>query len=99
MNVVLWESSRGKDSFGPKGFTPENLEGVESLVEFAESRGHSLLELAFSWLAARPEIASIIAGAKTPDQVRENSRTTAWKLMPKELTHVDRILRFQKEAD
>jgi aryl-alcohol dehydrogenase-like predicted oxidoreductase len=86
------ESSRGKDSFGPKIFTPENLERVETLVAFAESRGHSLLELAFSWLAARPEIGSIIAGAKSPDQVRENSRAGSWKLLPNELTHVDRIL-------
>jgi len=86
------ESSRGKDSFGPKVFTPENLERVEALNAFAESRGHSLLEMAFSWLSARPEISSIIAGAKTPDQVRENSRTASWRLMPDELTHVDRIL-------
>ena len=87
------ESSRGKDSLGPRVFTPENLERVEALIAFAESRGHSLLELAFSWLAARPEIGSIIAGAKTPDQVRENSHATSWKLMPDELAHVDRILR------
>jgi aryl-alcohol dehydrogenase-like predicted oxidoreductase len=87
------ESSRGKDSFGPKVFTPENLKRVETLVAFAESRGHSLLELAFSWLAARPEISSIIAGAKTPDQVRENGQAASRKLMPNELAHVDRILR------
>ena len=59
------ESSRGKDGFGPKVFTDENLELVEALLAFAQSRGHSLLELAFSWLATRPQVASIIAGAKT----------------------------------
>src|SRR5262245_34905168 len=41
------ESSRGKDAFGPKIFTPENLEHVEALMAFAESRNHSLLQLAF----------------------------------------------------
>jgi aryl-alcohol dehydrogenase-like predicted oxidoreductase len=87
------DSSRGKDSFGPKVFTPENLERVETLVAFAESRGHSLLELAFSWLVAHPEIGSVIAGAKTPDQVHENSRASSWKLMPDELADVNRILR------
>src|SRR5215813_4149188 len=74
------ESSRGKDAFGPKVFTPANLERAEALISFAESHGHSLLDLAFSWLAARPEICSVIAGAKTPDQVRSNSRSTSWKL-------------------
>src|SRR5436190_19053261 len=76
------ESSRAKDAFGPKIFSPENLERVEALIAFAESRSHSLLELAFSWLAARPEVCSIIAGAKTPDQVRANSIAALWKLTP-----------------
>ena len=88
----LPESSRGKDGFGPKVFTPENLERVEALIGFAESRRHSILDLAFSWLAARPEIVSVIAGAKTPEQVRENSRAASWKLTPDDLAQVNRIL-------
>src|SRR6266566_2328109 len=86
------ESSRGKDAFGPKVFTPVNIDRVEALIAFSESRGHSLLELAFSWLAARPEISSVIAGAKTPDQVRANSRTAPWRLTAADLVEVDRIL-------
>ena len=86
------ESSRGKDAFGPRIFTPENLERVEALIAFAKSRSHSLLELAFSWLAARPEVCSIIAGAKTPDQLRANSVAASWKLTPADLAEVDKIL-------
>src|SRR5678815_2585076 len=86
----LPESSRGKDSFGPKVFTPENLERVEALIAFAESRGHSLLELAFSWLAARREISSVIAGAKTIGQVRANSAAASWKLTPADLAAIEK---------
>src|SRR5262245_3368923 len=86
------DSSRGKDAFGPRVFTPENLERVEALIAFAESRNHSLLELGFSWLAARPEVCSVIAGAKTPDQVRANSRASSWKLTSRDLAEIDRIL-------
>ena len=86
------ESSRGKDAFGPKIFTSENLERVETLIAFAEFRRHSLLELAFSWLAARPEVCSIIAGAKTADQVRANSVAASWKLTPADLAEIDRIV-------
>jgi aryl-alcohol dehydrogenase-like predicted oxidoreductase len=86
------DSSRGKDAFGPKIFTPENLERVESLIAFAESRDHSLLELAFSWLAAKPEVSSVIAGAKTAEQVRANSTAASWKLTSSDLTEIDRIL-------
>ena len=86
------ESSRGKDKFGPRIFTSENLERVEALIAFSESRSHSLLELAFSWLAARPEVCSIIAGAKTPDQVRANSVAASWKVTPADVAELDRIL-------
>jgi aryl-alcohol dehydrogenase-like predicted oxidoreductase len=87
------ESSRGKDAFGPKVFTDENLERVESLIAFAKSQGHSLLELAFSWLATRPQVASVIAGAKTAEQVRANSAAASWKLTPEDLAQLDGILR------
>jgi aryl-alcohol dehydrogenase-like predicted oxidoreductase len=87
-NKPLPDSSRGKDSFGPKVFTPENLDRVEKLIAFAESHGHSLLELAFSWLAARSAVCSVIAGAKTAEQVRANSTAASWKLMPADLNVV-----------
>jgi hypothetical protein len=43
--------------------TPRNEDIVEKLQAFAQARGHSMLELAFSWLASRPQVASVIAGA------------------------------------
>jgi aryl-alcohol dehydrogenase-like predicted oxidoreductase len=64
---------------------------VERLEEFASQRGHSLLELAFSWLAARPTVASVIAGATTPDQVEQNVRAIAWKLSGEEMDEIDRV--------
>src|SRR5580692_2583986 len=64
------KGSRGDAGWGPKVFTDENLAKVEKLAAFAEERGHTLLELAFSWLAAQPTVASVIAGATTPEQVK-----------------------------
>jgi len=87
------ESSRGKDAFGPKVFTDENLERVDALIAFAQSRGHSLLDLAFSWLAARPEICSVIAGAKNAEQVHANSGAASWKLSAADLAEVDKLLK------
>jgi aryl-alcohol dehydrogenase-like predicted oxidoreductase len=84
--------SRGDAGFGPKVFTKRNLEVVESLIEFAESRGHTLLELAFSWLASRPAVASIIAGATSPEQVKANASAVNWKLTPQDLAEIDRRL-------
>src|SRR6185436_6105617 len=50
-----------------KLLTEENLDRIEKLAAFAESRGHTLLELAFSWLLAHPVVASVIAGAMSPE--------------------------------
>jgi len=85
------ESSRGKDEFGPKVFTEENLERVEAWISFAKSRGHSLLDLAFSWLAARPEVCSVIAGARNAEQVHANSGAVSWKLSGVDRTEVDKL--------
>jgi aryl-alcohol dehydrogenase-like predicted oxidoreductase len=70
----------------------ESLDLVEALLAFAESRGHTLLELAFAWLLARPMVASVIAGATKPEQVRANAAAAGWQLTPAELAEVDAIL-------
>jgi aryl-alcohol dehydrogenase-like predicted oxidoreductase len=86
------KASRGHDEFGPKVFTDENLSLVEQLRSFAESGGHTLLELAMAWLAAKSVIASIIAGAKTPEQVKANASAVAWRLAENDVAAVDGIL-------
>jgi aryl-alcohol dehydrogenase-like predicted oxidoreductase len=86
------KSSRAEDGFGPKVFTDENLTLVDGLREFAELRGHTLLELAMSWLASKSVIASIIAGAKTPDQVKANASSVNWRLTEADLAALNGIL-------
>jgi aryl-alcohol dehydrogenase-like predicted oxidoreductase len=68
-----------------------NLDVVEELIRFAESRGHTILELAFAWLLARPVVASVIAGATKPEQVRANVAAAGWRLTDAELAEVDDI--------
>jgi aryl-alcohol dehydrogenase-like predicted oxidoreductase len=88
----LPQGSRGDAGWGPKVFTDENLDKVERLIQFAEGRGHSLLELAFSWLAAQPAVASVIAGATSPEQVKANATAALWKLSPEELREIDTLV-------
>lgn len=73
--------------------TDENLDEVEKLITFAESRGHTLLELAFSWLLSRPMVSSVIAGATKPDQIRANANAPVWTLTEAELEEIGRIVR------
>jgi aryl-alcohol dehydrogenase-like predicted oxidoreductase len=71
--------------------TPHNEEIVEKLQTFAQARGHTMLELAFSWLAGRPQVASVIAGATRVDQVEQNVRAIGWSLSAEETAEIDRI--------
>jgi aryl-alcohol dehydrogenase-like predicted oxidoreductase len=73
--------------------TEDNLDKVETLIQFAESRGHTLLELAFSWLLAHRVVASVIAGATSAKQVRDNAGATKWKLTAADLEEIDSLLR------
>jgi aryl-alcohol dehydrogenase-like predicted oxidoreductase len=64
---------------------------IEALASFAKQRGHSLLDLAFAGLIARPAVSSVIAGATGPDQVRANAAAGTWALTAEDLAEVDRI--------
>ncbi|HTO64534.1 MAG TPA: aldo/keto reductase [Bradyrhizobium sp.] len=71
--------------------TPRNEEIVEKLMAFAQARGHTMLELAFSWLAARPQVSSVIAGATRIEQVEQNVKAIAWKLSAEDMAEIDQI--------
>lgn len=70
-----------------------NLDRVEKLLAFAEERGHTLLELAFSWLLSREVVGSVIAGATKPTQIQANVKAASWKLSADELEKIDQILK------
>ena len=72
----------------------ERFDVVERLDAYAQDHGHTLTELALSWLAGAPAIGSVIAGATSPEQIRTNAAaTTAWKLTEAERAEVDALAR------
>src|SRR5262245_20608972 len=71
--------------------TDANFDKVEKLEAFATARGHTILELAFSWLAARPTVGSIIAGATRPEQIDANVKAAGWMLTAEDLAEIDKI--------
>ena len=71
--------------------TDEAFEKIGKLSAFAEEHGHTLLDLAMSWLASKPVIASVIAGATKPEQVKANVQAATWRLSDDEMAQVDAI--------
>ena len=58
---------------------PERWDRVEALQRYADERGASLLEVAIGGLLAMPAVASVIAGATRPEQVRTNAAAGSWE--------------------
>jgi aryl-alcohol dehydrogenase-like predicted oxidoreductase len=71
--------------------TESNWKIVERLEKFCAKRGHKMLEVAFTWLLARPTVASVIAGATKPEQVEENAKAAGGELTLEEIAEIDEI--------
>jgi aryl-alcohol dehydrogenase-like predicted oxidoreductase len=70
----------------------DRLERVATLTEWAAERGHTILELAMSWLVANPQVATVISGATSPDQIRSNVAAADWTLTAEDLADLDVVL-------
>jgi len=88
-------SGRLSDNFlglGNRLLTEANLDKVRKLDAFAKANGHSLLELAMSWVAQQPAVVSVIAGATRPEQVEQNVAAVNWTLDAGQLAEIDALL-------
>jgi aryl-alcohol dehydrogenase-like predicted oxidoreductase len=75
-----------------KFVTEQNWQLLEALDQFCAARNITLLQLAFGWLLARPTVASVIAGATKPEQVKINvDAATTWTPTVEDVAEIDRI--------
>jgi aryl-alcohol dehydrogenase-like predicted oxidoreductase len=78
----------------PALLTDECFDIVEALERYAADHGHSLVELALGWLASKPYVASVIAGATSPEQLRSNvAAISSWSLTKDQQAEVANITR------
>jgi aryl-alcohol dehydrogenase-like predicted oxidoreductase len=77
--------------FADRFATPENWDKLERLEAFAAARGRTVLDLAFGWLAAKPFIPSVIAGATRPEQVDQNLKAVTCNLSADEISHLEAL--------
>jgi aryl-alcohol dehydrogenase-like predicted oxidoreductase len=66
-------------------------EQLARLHAFAQVRGLTDLEVAVGWLLSRPQVASVIAGATRPDQIRQNAAAASWTPTSDDLAELDAI--------
>lgn len=85
------EGSRLSDPRFGAFASPANLDKVERLRAFADERGWTMTRLALSWLASHGVVSSVIAGATSPEQVRENAASTVADISPDDLDAIGRL--------
>ena len=86
--------SRGEFSDYVKGYMTEaNYDKIEKLEAWAAERGHTLGDLAQSWLLAQPAVCSVISGATKLEQIQTNVRAIEWKLTQEELDEANALLK------
>jgi aryl-alcohol dehydrogenase-like predicted oxidoreductase len=71
--------------------TEAEFDVVEAIEAFAAARGIEPLDVAIAGLGAQPMVASVIAGATRPEQIRANVATLRWTPSEADLAELDRI--------
>jgi len=63
---------------------------VDALDEVAKEADRSVPQVALSWLLSRPTVASLIIGARTEQQLRDNLGALGWRLSPEQIEKLDK---------
>ena len=69
---------------------------VDVLDELAEETGKTVAQVALNWLLQRPTICSLVIGASTEEQLRQNLGAVGWTLTPEQVKRLDAASRTQK---
>lgn len=72
--------------------TPVNLRKVERLAAFAADHGRSIVELAVAWLLAQPGVCSVLTGATSAEQARQNAKAGTWQPSLDDLAEIEQIV-------
>ena len=72
-------------------FSERNMATVAALTDYAQQRGHTLLELAFAWLLSHPEIPSVIAGVSSLDHIAANASAADWELTAADIAAIEKL--------
>jgi aryl-alcohol dehydrogenase-like predicted oxidoreductase len=85
------EGPAGARLSGSSPGTEEQFDVVEKVEAFAAERGIEPIDVAISGLLAQPMVASVIAGATRPEQIKANVGTLGWTPSEADLAELDRI--------
>jgi aryl-alcohol dehydrogenase-like predicted oxidoreductase len=75
--------------FGPPVDDQHLFDVVDALDEIAQETGRTVPQIAINWLLQRPTVSSVIIGARTEEQLRQNLGAVGWTLTPEQVARLD----------
>ncbi len=67
---------------------------IEALKDIAKVRKVSVSQCALNWLVSKAWVSSVIIGARTMEQLKDNLKTINWALNEDELAKLDEVSSF-----
>lgn len=92
------EGTRGVGNGGEVGRlrNDRNEAMLAPLAAISGEYGLSMLDMAFAWMLAHPEVTSVIAGAMTPAQIQANIAAADWELTAEQLEAINEIAAYEE---
>jgi aryl-alcohol dehydrogenase-like predicted oxidoreductase len=85
------DPERGMEGWGRRSGSPRTWAVVDAVREVAEARGTSMAVVALAWVHDRPAVASVILGARTTAQLRQNLAVVGTHLEAAEAARLDEV--------
>ncbi|MDR3374710.1 MAG: aldo/keto reductase [Ancalomicrobiaceae bacterium] len=85
------DPARGMEAYGPRNAEERTWAIVDAVSAIAKARGVSMAQVALSWLSARPQVTSVILGARTRAQLADNLGAAKLVLSPEETARLTEV--------
>lgn len=82
---------RGMEAFEKRNAKDVTWDVIGAVEDVAKTRGVSMAQVALAWVAAQPAVTSVILGARTTDQLRDNLGAVSLKLTDDEISTLNAV--------
>ena len=83
------DPDRGVEAYSRRGSAERTWNVIDAVRTVADTRGVSMAQVALAWLADRPPVASVIVGARTTEQLKDNLGAAGLHLAAEEISQLD----------
>ena len=83
------DPERGVEAYDRRSSSQRTWDAIEAVQAIASERGVSMAQVALAWLVDRPRMTSVILGARTLEQLRDNLGAAGLHLTDEETAQLD----------